>query len=207
MATLQPPPFDVTLFDANGKMREVWKKFLLDLQVALSSAVAPADAQYLIATANAGLTNPRNLGLLVSGFLSIVVAAGVATPTSSATIAASVLTGALPALNGAALTTLTASHIVHGLVTKVFADSPYSVGATDEVVLANAVGGVIVVTLPTPTLGRLVTVKKTDASANAVTISAGANTIDGAGTRGLAAQFNAATAVADGANWFVTATV
>ena len=72
------------------------------------------------------------------------------------------------------------------------------------VVLADATAAAFTVTLPTPTSGRMVTVKKVDASANAVTVGpAAAETIDGAASATLAAQWDVATFVSDGTNWFV----
>ena len=51
---------------------------------------------------------------------------------------------------------------------------------------------------------RRYTVKKTDSSANAVTIDGnGAETIDGATTQALAAQYDALEVVTDGVEWFV----
>lgn len=98
---------------------------------------------------------------------------------------------------------LTGAQIAHASVVKVFADSPYAVLASDETIRGNAVGGAITITLPTPTLGRRLTGKKIDASANAVTLNAGTHTIDGAATLVLAAQWNFAIVEGDGTNWLV----
>ncbi|HSC14498.1 MAG TPA: hypothetical protein VLI71_05235, partial [Gammaproteobacteria bacterium] len=52
------------------------------------------------------------------------------------------------------------------------------------------------------------TVKKIDATANAVTIDGdGAETIDGAATQSLPAQWNAKTVQSNGVAWFIIATV
>lgn len=76
--------------------------------------------------------------------------------------------------------------------------------ADHDVVLANATGGAFTVTLPTPTNGAHVMVKKTDASANAVTVAhAGAETIDGAASVALATQWARTELISDGTNWFV----
>ncbi len=85
----------------------------------------------------------------------------------------------------------------------VFAASPYAVAATDEVILANATAGAIVVDLPSPVSGRRVIVKKTDASANTVTVDANADTIDGATTFVLNNQYDTVTVVADGSDWWI----
>lgn len=72
-----------------------------------------------------------------------------------------------------------------------------------EVVLANANGGAFTVTLPAATAARSrITVKKTDSSANAVTIAPAAGTIDGAASVQITAQYEARDFVSDGSNWF-----
>ena len=70
-----------------------------------------------------------------------------------------------------------------------------------DFVLADASGGAFTVTLPTPTAGRRVAVKKTDSSANAVTVATASGNIDGSSTRTLAAQYQAQHYAADGTNW------
>lgn len=76
--------------------------------------------------------------------------------------------------------------------------------ALSDVVLCNAVAGGFNVTLPAPTANRIVTVKKTDASANAVTVLPNAaETIDGAASFVLNAQWESITLVSNGVNWFV----
>jgi hypothetical protein len=60
------------------------------------------------------------------------------------------------------------------------------------------------VTLPTAVgcIGRRYTIKKTDASANAVTIATtSSQTIDGTTTKALSTQYAAYTVQSDGANW------
>ena len=50
--------------------------------------------------------------------------------------------------------------------------------------------------------GKVITVKKTDSSTNAVTLDGNASeTIDGATTLALTAQYDSATVVCDGTNW------
>ncbi len=75
--------------------------------------------------------------------------------------------------------------------TKAFADTPYTLVSECGYLRCNAVGGNMVVNLPTAKgNGRLVTIKKIDASGNTVTITpSGAETIDGAATKVLAAQW------------------
>jgi hypothetical protein len=86
----------------------------------------------------------------------------------------------------------------------------YSVGVTDSTILADASTAGFTVTLPSAvgSTGRMYTVKKTDSSANAVTVgTTSGQMIDGATTRALNAQFKAVTIQSDGANWQVIASV
>jgi hypothetical protein len=84
----------------------------------------------------------------------------------------------------------------------------YTMVATDMAVDADGTGGAFTVTLPAANLsGQVVHVMKTDSSANAITISrAGTDTINGASTVSLAAQYNSRTLLSDGAgHWYVIA--
>lgn len=77
--------------------------------------------------------------------------------------------------------------------------------AADVMILGNAAGGAITVSLPAAAAssGKRLTVKKIDASANAVTIDgSGAETIDGAATVSLTAQYQSITIVCDGSTWW-----
>lgn len=75
--------------------------------------------------------------------------------------------------------------------TKAVADSPYTLTSEVGYLRCNAVGGNMTVNLPAAIgNGRLVTIKKIDASANTVTIDgSGAETIDGAATKVLTTQW------------------
>lgn len=74
-----------------------------------------------------------------------------------------------------------------------------------ECILVDATAGAVTITLPTAAVGYApISVKKTDGSANAVTVQrAGAATIDGATTYVLSAQYDSVQVIADGANWSV----
>lgn len=78
--------------------------------------------------------------------------------------------------------------------------------ATDTLLIANAASGAITVNLPTAASasGQVYSVKKIDASANAVTIDpSGAETIDGTATKIISAQYGSLTFQSDGATWWV----
>ncbi len=75
---------------------------------------------------------------------------------------------------------------------------------TDSTILADATGGAFAVTLPSAALckGRQYVVKRMNAGANNVTVTpAGAETIDGAATAVLTAQYMVVRLQSDGANW------
>jgi hypothetical protein len=67
-----------------------------------------------------------------------------------------------------------------------------------DVISCNASGGAFNVTLPTATAGVRVTVKKTDSSANAITLI---GTVDGGANPTLNYQWQSVELVADGTNW------
>ncbi|MFE2326132.1 hypothetical protein ACFXD5_19755 [Streptomyces sp. NPDC059385] len=80
-----------------------------------------------------------------------------------------------------------------------------TVRVIDEVLLVDASGGNRTITLisAAATPNRY-TVKKIDSSGNTVTIAAaGAETIDGAGTKVLSSQWDKATVIPSGGNWYV----
>jgi hypothetical protein len=78
--------------------------------------------------------------------------------------------------------------------------------ASDYLLLVNATAGAVTVNLPAAASsnGVYLIVKKTDASVNAVTVDAdGAETIDGAATQVLSAQYDAVTVFCDGSGWWI----
>ena len=82
----------------------------------------------------------------------------------------------------------------------------YTATVADEVFLVDATAGAVTVTLPSVSrlAGKSYTIKKTDASANAVTIDGdGSETIDGAATQSLASQWDSVTVVSDGSGWYI----
>jgi hypothetical protein len=77
---------------------------------------------------------------------------------------------------------------------------------THNVVSVDASGGARTITLPTAVDigGRQYTIRKLDSSGNAVTIDGnGSETINGATTKVLAAQYDVATIISNNANWVV----
>ena len=84
------------------------------------------------------------------------------------------------------------------------AGNPNQVTVSQEVILADATDGAVTVTLPDPTLipGKGIRVMKTDGGGNAVTVATpNSETINGAGTDSLAAQFNDGYYLSDGTNY------
>jgi hypothetical protein len=220
---LQPPPFTAQLLDRQGLISPLWSRFFTNLPIITNTDLAPATATFWITTANPRLPQASNLGALTNGFLVLTVVGGVATPSTtldgsdltdlnaseltSGTVPDAVFPSSLPALNGSLLTDLTGTNVTHQVSQIDTGDSPYTVIATDEYILADAASGAITITLPSPVSGRLLTVKKIDSSGNAVTLNAGAASIDGSSTKVLAAQWDAARVLADAAAWFVVAEV
>lgn len=85
-------------------------------------------------------------------------------------------------------------------------NSPYTPLASDAIIYAGAAGGAITVALPAAAgcKGWKITVKKIDASANAVTIDADSSeTIDGATTKVLHTQNDIITIFCNGSYWFI----
>lgn len=99
---------------------------------------------------------------------------------------------------------------VIGLIRYVGVTTPtVHTATTGEIVGVTTGAGALVVNLPVATTAnQLITIKKVDVGAGAVTITAaGAELIDGLATLPLAAQYNSATLVSDGTGWMVIATV
>ncbi len=84
----------------------------------------------------------------------------------------------------------------------------YTFILTDSIILADAIGGDMEVTLPSPTLNRAATVKKIDNTGNKVDIlTPGGATIDGAASIELSSVFESRTMISDGTDWFLLSTV
>jgi hypothetical protein len=82
----------------------------------------------------------------------------------------------------------------------------FTASSTSKAIFADATAAPITVLLPPAASnpGQQLTVKKVDASANAVTIDGdGTETIDGSLTQGLAAQFDGYVIKSNGTTWFI----
>lgn len=82
----------------------------------------------------------------------------------------------------------------------------YTVGDFDKVIYADAVSGAITINLPlaSKNLGRVITVKKIDATGSNVVISpTSPETVDGAGSRTINTQYVSVNVQAVGNKWFV----
>lgn len=82
----------------------------------------------------------------------------------------------------------------------------YTATTSDDVLLVDASGAARTITLyaSSGNSGKVLHVKKTDSSANSVTVDGNASeTIDGATTKVLALQYESVTIVCDGSNWHV----
>ena len=91
--------------------------------------------------------------------------------------------------------------------TRVDTNGSFTLTNANVVCLANAATGAIVYTLPTAAVnqGHRFYIKKTDSSANTITINrAGADTIDGATSQVIRVQYQCLMLVSDGtAAWFI----
>lgn len=86
--------------------------------------------------------------------------------------------------------------------------SGYTAVETDFFIPVNASGGAVTIALPAAASnnGKVLVIKKTDSSGNAVTVDGNASeTIDGATTLSLAAQYDTALIICDGSNWHILA--
>lgn len=102
-------------------------------------------------------------------------------------------------------TTLTGTGLSVNIVTKT---ASYTATSNDNTILANAQTGAVTITLPTAvgSNGKLYTVKKIDATANAVTISTtSSQTIDGASSYTINTTYSGVNLQSDNANWWIIA--
>lgn len=82
----------------------------------------------------------------------------------------------------------------------------FTAGSTSTVILADAAGGSLTVTLPTAAgiTGKVFRVKRVNSGANTVTVATtSSQTIDGATTQVLLIQYTSIDVISDGANWSI----
>ncbi len=82
----------------------------------------------------------------------------------------------------------------------------YTITSNDTVIMADATSGNVTITLPTAssTSGYRFYVKRVDGSGNTVSVArSGSDTIDGATSQTLTAQYTSLTLVSDGSNWYI----
>ena len=123
-----------------------------------------------------------------------VVPVGIATSASTLTVNAA---GSSTAVK----ITSEADPFVYASIVSVSTNTTLTTGNT--IVLVDASGGSRTMTLPAPTAGKIVHIKKTDSSANSVVISPPSGTIDGAATKSLLTQYDSLSIVSDGTNFFL----
>ena len=130
---------------------------------------------------------------------SVVKIGGVGVPGSAPTGAGQVLTS-----TGASASAWQAPQAVNQQTVSVKTGS-YALTTNDEVILANAAGGAITMTLPTAVSNQnLYAIKKIDSSGNTVTVAtSGGQMIDGGSTALLKVQHASISVVSDGSNWYI----
>ena len=79
----------------------------------------------------------------------------------------------------------------------------YTVTISDGTILVDATSGDVTVTLPAPSVGKKLIVKKVDTSGNAVVMNGNGVNIDGVPTRTNTVPYKAFVLQSDGANWFI----
>src|SRR5204862_4698096 len=100
MPAVIPAPLAVPLVDKSGQISPLWSRFFISAQAAIDPGSAPSDARYWTSTANASLSQETNLGLLSSGYLKLTTALGIGTPSTTATIPATDLSGVVGVSHG-----------------------------------------------------------------------------------------------------------
>lgn len=73
-----------------------------------------------------------------------------------------------------------------------------------EIILADASGGPITISLPdSPEESEMIRIKKTDSTSNTITIDGNGLTIDGDSTKNISVQYESLTFISNGSDWFV----
>lgn len=125
-----------------------------------------------------------------------------ATTTANGAASAAATNAGNIATNAAGIAALEAASLIKAIVAIDDSDSPYSPGDV-YTVLCDASGGAITVSLDPTETGRIITIKKIDTSANAVTLNPVSGQIDGAASAVMASAMEAVTVHSDGSDWYV----
>jgi hypothetical protein len=95
----------------------------------------------------------------------------------------------------------------NGLISNIVSKtSAYSALTSDEIVIVDAITSAFTITLPTAVgvTGQIYTIKRINSGGNAVTVgTTSLQTIDGATTYALSAQYKYLKVASDGANWII----
>ena len=86
----------------------------------------------------------------------------------------------------------------------------YTATSGDYTILCDATGAAFAVTLPSaiPNENKIYVIKKTDVSANAITVTAfGDEEIEGSATQALSSQFSTIIIHSDGSDWHIIGTI
>lgn len=183
--------------------------------VALTGAVlttpeindSASDHQYIFASANLSADRTVSLPLLTGNDTFVFEAhtqtltnKTITSPSIGGTVAGSA-TYTTPTL-----TTPTINGVKFARTTKVFADSPVTLAATNTIVYCDCTNGAITINLPTAVGNDGLTywIKKIDSTGNAVTVDPnGAETVEDAATLTIGAFGDSYTISSDNAEWWV----
>ena len=100
-----------------------------------------------------------------------------------------------------------ATTYTNGIATSVetFTAASDTLDDNNHTCLCDCTSNAITLNLPVGVTGTQYVIKKTDATANAVTVDAnGSELIDGAATQTISTQYDSITIVSDGSNWFIS---
>lgn len=163
-----------------------------------------------------GTTNSYDIGSATVGLRSVYFAASDSSARSARLLAGAVsasysitLPTAAPASADSVMLFTTggvASFVNRSTGTTASKTAAYTATLADDVILCDATSAAFTVTLPAAasSTGKILTIKKTDSSANAVTLDGNSSeTIDGATTKKLATRYSGMKIICDGSNWHI----
>lgn len=157
---------------------------------------------------NAGTSSSDNISLgysagsnLTSGSNNIIIGSS-AQPSSSSASNETVI-GNSSTVSANIKGTLKSNGQVLAIAAK---SAAYTALVSDEIITGDATSAAFTITLPTAVgkAGQTYTIKRINSGANAVTVgTTSSQTIDGAATYALSAQYKYVKVVSDGANWII----